>query len=345
MNVLFLGPYRQLDGWGEASRRYLQALCKTDHNVRAHFTKLGHRVDNHFNNEVILQAESNSITNFDCTIHYMPIQFIKPNPDTKNIGFFHYETSSPNSLYNDLIKSLDRVIVSTEYEKNGIYDNIYADHIPVPIYPQEYNVEQPEQDKEYTFYFVGEASARKNLNGLIRAFSFAFSNEDNVQLVIKSNLDENNFTKFVHQSLSIMRKRKSVPKIRHIGNFLSRNDMIALHKKFDCFISLSFGESICLPMIDALMVGNQCIVTGDTGMDYYQETLKVSSFNVPCFCPNPPMQNIYTGEEMWREPNLEEAISLMRSISKGPRDKYFIDMSEHNEDNIIRALNETINKL
>ena len=35
MNILFIGPYRQHDEWGQKSRSLLQALQKSDHTVTA----------------------------------------------------------------------------------------------------------------------------------------------------------------------------------------------------------------------------------------------------------------------------------------------------------------------
>ena len=33
MNILFVGPYRQNDGWGLASQSYIKALGTTGHNI------------------------------------------------------------------------------------------------------------------------------------------------------------------------------------------------------------------------------------------------------------------------------------------------------------------------
>ena len=32
-NILFVGPYRQADGWGFASHDYLMSLLTTEHNI------------------------------------------------------------------------------------------------------------------------------------------------------------------------------------------------------------------------------------------------------------------------------------------------------------------------
>src|SRR5690606_6840323 len=46
MNVLYIGPYRQQDGWGRASRDYLKALSMTGHNIVARPIWMSNHVTN-----------------------------------------------------------------------------------------------------------------------------------------------------------------------------------------------------------------------------------------------------------------------------------------------------------
>ena len=40
-NVLFIGPYKQDDVWGENSRNYILALAETNYNIATRYAKLG----------------------------------------------------------------------------------------------------------------------------------------------------------------------------------------------------------------------------------------------------------------------------------------------------------------
>lgn len=354
MNILFSGPYRQLDGWGEASRRYLKALLKTDHNINSQFIRLGQNIDEEFDNTEIIESEKNELNGVDLTIHYTLPSFIQRLNDCKNVCMFHYETTSPYKNAKPILEKMDGIIVSTHNEKAGILHKNVA-NIAVPAYPSEYkNLKKPKDNRPYTFLFMGEIVTRKNIHGLLRAYLSAFAGEDNVRLIIKGNVDEKDFHPFVVHTVQACRKSNmpnSLPEIEYIGNRLTREEVLELHNNTDCFISLSYGESICLPLLDSLMVGNKAIVTGDTGMDNFltNDNVKlVEGFPTPCFCPRPPLPDIYTCEENWIEPNISQAIRIMRDLvddnnqSKNPHQ---ITVEKHSEKRIARELNEFINKL
>jgi hypothetical protein len=65
-NVLFIGPYRQADGWGDASRSYIKAIASTNNNLTIH--------PNYFTNNIIdiseeiSQYEQKFFDNYDIVI-------------------------------------------------------------------------------------------------------------------------------------------------------------------------------------------------------------------------------------------------------------------------------------
>lgn len=355
MNILFKGPYKQLDGWGEASKRYLKALCKTDHNICSEFIQLGRNVDNNFSDEEILLVENKDIGKIDTVIHYSLPNFINPIEYCKNICFFHYETDIPSLATHEILKKMDMVLVSTRHEMDGLlHINQNSKEIRVPVKYGEYSEIKKVNDRDpYIFYFIGEINTRKNLHGLLRAYIAAFTAEDNVKLVIKGNYDEKDFHPFMIHTAQSCRKigtPNSLPRVEYIGERLSRKQLLNLHANCDCFISLSFGESVCLPLLDALMVGNKAIITAETGMDNFiahPDIFRVDSFKTPCFCPRPPLQNIYTCDESWREPNISQAMYYMKFLSQKEKVKkiHQITIDNHSEKTIVKKLNEIINLL
>lgn len=332
MKVLFVGPYRQNDGWGVASRKYLECFLDGEHDIQAQPVKLGHSINQDFNSEKILEAEENQIDP-DIIIHYMPPVFVKPVEGKKNVCFFHYETQHPCPEYMLALEKVDHIFVSTENEFLGLLPtDKKVSVIQFPVESKDYEgIERTREDDAYVFYFIGEMNTRKNIHGLLLAYLTEFSKKDNVKLIIKSNVARQDFHTYYMHIEQTLRKREGYPEVIYIEGHLSDEDLLSLHKNSDCFVSLSLGESICLPLIDALMIGNKAIVTGNTGMGdlswaFPKHLYQIPSGWTPCFCPRPPMPFIYTSEESWGNPMISSAMTRMRDLFEaktGPPQEIF----------------------
>ena len=88
-----------------------------------------------------------------------------------------------------------------------------------------------------------------------------------------------------------------------VTGHLSEDEMLGLHRACDCLVVPSCGESLNRPAMEAMCVGNDLVVNGQTGM---KDTvgiwgLKARSNKVPIIIPDAPMPTIYTGRETWQE--------------------------------------------
>lgn len=349
MNILFRGPYRQNDGWGHASHKYLQTFLKSKHNIRAEFIQLGNNVNKDFNDQKVIEAEKGGL-DFDVVVHYCLPQFVRPIDGLKNIIMFHYETEEPSESMREQLTKADGVIVSTLKERNYCLDiNKNVFHIPVPVNKEEYAglKKSKSKDDPYVFYFIGELAVRKNIQELLLTYIYEFSKNDNVKLIIKGNWKDEDFYQYYTSVASVCRKGDDYPPVVYTGNFLSRQDLLQLHVDSDCFISLSRGESICLPLVDAIYCQNQALVTAGTGMDNYlgnKNVHAVPSSLSPCFCPRPPLLDMYTSQDLWRCPHLYTAAGMMRDIYE-TRPQFQKPHDLHNEATIIQKFNEVINEV
>ena len=59
-NILYIGPYRQNDGWGYAARDYLLSLLTTEHNISAVPIYLNYSAAYQISNPLIQKAEKES---------------------------------------------------------------------------------------------------------------------------------------------------------------------------------------------------------------------------------------------------------------------------------------------
>lgn len=194
------------------------------------------------------------------------------------------------------------------------------------------------------FYTIGEMSRRKNIAAILRAFYSAFSLRDDVALVIKTNNpgktpeETANLLKTmvddIKKAIHIYVKHNYYPSVICITDFLSDQKIDQLHVACDVFVSVSHGEAIGLGAFDAMGFSNPIILnnwgfapelTYATASEYWEpETQKfkhpgeidcgwlIDGQLTPCFGAIESFPDLYTGEEFWFDPNVEQLISHMK---------------------------------
>lgn len=132
----------------------------------------------------------------------------------------------------------------------------------------------------FFFYFIGEWSDRKVPWLLIEAFNKEFRPHEKVALILKTGVRDWTRTRrsvrsFFRKSVSLSadafrRSNKSRnKKIIHITKVLSGEEIMTLHNRSQCFISLTRGEGWGMPSYEAAWYGKPVIITGSGGMlDY-----------------------------------------------------------------------------
>ena len=100
-----------------------------------------------------------------------------------------------------------------------------------------------------------------------------------------------------------------------ISNMLTRDEILGLHKRGDCYVSLDRGEGFGLPQCESGAAGNPIIVTGFGGVTEFAKfdnSYLVNYVLTPCF----GMSNIpwYTFNQLWAEPSVFHGAELMRYV-------------------------------
>ena len=303
MKVNFKGPIYQDDGWGKAANAYFDSLIPfcdiryenvTMGKLCRHMRAIGkHGLEGfHKGPEVYIQ-------------NVLPPMFRKTG--AFDVGICYTETMNFEGLnwVECINENLDMLIVPTSVEfnnlrKSGVEIPIEVIEIPVDFsYYDKYKTEG--KDEAFTFYTIGENIERKNFKDLVTAFVAAFEPEDNVELIIKTN---NTDYPGLLGWAEILKSGMS-DKVTIITNRLSYDNLCKLHDQFHCFVSASYGESTCLPLIEAMAFGNPCIVTGATGMSnfsYMEYSISpIQSYSTPCVCLRPPIKNLYNINQRWKQ--------------------------------------------
>jgi glycosyltransferase involved in cell wall biosynthesis len=336
MNILFIGPYRQNDGWGLAAQSYIKALGTTGHNITTRPVFLA-GADTGLDDSEILEYENSFYDSYDMVIQKtLPHCLFLNRKFKKNIGLFTLETNDiSNSVAVHSINSMDEVWVPSEQEKkcllkSGINKPIKVISQPIDTNFIKENINHkldlhPLVKKTFKFYFIGEYIERKNIKDLITAFHMAFSIDQQVSLIIKTGVSGRSpqeSKEIIEKDIQDIKKKLNISgkykKEIVITDRLSYQDVIGLHNACDCFVSSSYGESVCRPAAEALCLGKMPIVTDNTGMtDFINKDngFIVQSHRTPVLLNQRTLSNDFdmqNANEYWYKISIYDLIEKMR---------------------------------
>ena len=182
-------------------------------------------------------------------------------------------TIFPDRLKN-AINSYNLVITPSTNSKKILLENGIKSHIEVvPNYydetvPSSWFTDNYKSDK-FTFYTETTGIYRKNVHNIIRGFLNTFTINDNVRLVVKLNGIS---YKLRYDYQKILNNYVNPPEIIFIEKFLPKEDLLSIMKNIDCYICLSYIESFCIPLLQALYY-NKKIIALDSKISGYTDFL------------------------------------------------------------------------
>jgi len=332
MKVAVKSTYPQNDGWGKAARDYLKAFTLTSHEIKVQPIVLGSVLLNKLPDWIPPQLESDVP---DVYFQQCLPQFFERFPNVrKHVGSCFTETRHLEQTgWVDRMNEMEELVVATEQEKLNLVDSGVTKPIHVVPMPMDFQALDVSGqldglasviNKRFAFYFIGELVDRKNIFDLLTAFWREFRKEDDAVLVIKTsvanNVDPIIANQKVQQLLQHVKATARMydyphhyPEVIFLLDRLSDENMVKLHNTCDCFITLSYGESTCRPLIDAAYKEKPVICTKGIGaIDSALNIAKVDSMEMPCVTAYPPVPFLYTSWETWMKPNVLHAQELMR---------------------------------
>lgn len=189
------------------------------------------------------------------------------------------------------------------------------------------------RDDAFVFYAIGFWSNRKAMDRVLEAYVQAFDASDPVALVIKTS--RNDITRWQRHWRHGFRRRHPSPlvtvaqRLRGLVNpppcvvvaeeGLSDAEMLALHRRGDCFVSLARSEGWGLGLFEAARLGKPVVATGYGGqMDYLrrEQSHVVGHTLVSVYEPTWAMS--YQDCDQWAEPALDEARQALLDVFEAP---------------------------
>lgn len=310
--------------WGISSCEIARSLIKLGHNIN--YCPTDNR-DN-FPNDLLPYFKEKLNENYDVSIAYTAMHNF-PNylSHSKNNRFGIYNLDiGPNGKlpahwvkYN---KYADKIFPSSEYSKK-IFINSGINENKLVVIPHGVNVNNfnviPYQFKTKKnikiLNITGQTHYRKNLKGILEAYGKAFSNKDDVVLILKitEKQEENNkqfvvdFKKLYKQWLI---KYPNHAEVEIINEFVPKVE--SLYLNCHIFFSLSSIECFHIPSLDAI-AANLITISSDGGWaDYLNKnnSLLVNGKLVRC---EPQYQ--YWDFDRYSdrfEPDVEDAVDKLR---------------------------------
>ena len=264
-------------------------------------------------------------------VHVVPEYFTRWRTiegDRRMIGHTVWETDSIPHHWPLHLEQMDHVMVPCTWNK-AVFDRRGLT-VPVSVLPHimredslpEGNPPLDVPPDHFVFYCIEVWSARKALWNVVRSYLDAFTEDDPVTLVLKTSPRDSTRQNVFRQYPDIRRVLRdlSAPypnpaRICLVTEILSDDDLLRLHRRGDCYISLSHGEGWNLGAFDAATYGKPSVITGFGGqLDFLPRDLAYlvdyrlapvdDSFGRPSFLP----------DQNWAEPSTEHASALMREV-------------------------------
>ena len=212
-------------------------------------------------------------------LHCIPtIQRRIKNRLKKNIGFATYETFEPPEEWVRILNKNDALVAPSNFN----YRIFAHTKIRKPIFyiPHSVDIDLYHKDvkslrifNKFTFLFIGAWKERKGYIQLLEAWFKEFTEDDNVQLLIKTDK-----VKQAEDYLCKIKKQMGITKgfapVLLESQVFDEKTMPRFLKSFNCLISPTAGEGFCLPGLQCMALGVPVIITDFSGCQDYanQET-------------------------------------------------------------------------
>ncbi len=244
------------------------------------------------------------------------------------VGSTVWETSKVPAHWPALLSMPDHLIVPCVWNREvfrgaGIISPI--DVVPHPLRTESVPPRRPiagVRDGDMMFYTIGTWTPRKALDLTIEAFMRAFRADDPVVLVVKTTSHDLSagfparfFASTARRLAAIARRHRTPARVRLVTEQLSNEQMLALHARGDCFVSLCRSEGWGLGAYDAAGYGTPVVITGYGGhLDYLPRDYPylVNHEIVPVH--DSRGRRSYSADQRWAEPDVDHGAHLMRDV-------------------------------
>lgn len=327
-HVVWKGPVHLLSGYGHASREYAKALRRVGVPVSVNKTTKArggvHRVlIYHFTPDTFDAARERK------TFHTVIVNTV-------------WETTRIPKRWVRPLNQADAVFIPSRQNRQALRNSGVT--VPIHIVPHGVHAGKyaglkrkwpsSKQRVPFTFLSVFGFQHRKNPETLLRAYWEAFSAEDPVKLIIKTNgYSSHENERWIRRQIERYKKRlglrKRTPPVEIIGRRLDDAAMRSLYARSHAFVLPTRGEGVGLPFLEAMASGLPVIATGWGGhLDFlngknaflvpYRLTPTVESLRRRSVISRPFRHLFDEKGQRWAEADLAGLKKAMRQAFRSP---------------------------
>lgn len=348
-------------GYGLQSRRMLKPLIEGGADIKLipdeDYLPAHMKIDDPFWREQIELSKTKPDNTI--RIHYCLPPRGKPDPNAINIMYCMWETDQYPRQWAQIVNKNFQIFFAG---CNSLVDSAKKAGISTPIIPINATLDIKDWDpvgpklnlnevpNEYVkFLFIGNFIPRKNLEDLLLGFNVAFEGVQDVALIIKTWSQNNDAGGKKHIADAIRHLNNKAtglshkPKVTLITDILEEDQIKALIRTSDSYVSVSKGEGFDLPMMQAmalekLIVTNRFLAHADYLSD--QNSINVKHSLTPCVDAHAPLYDSY---QLWSRVDMEDYINSLRKaytiIKEGKQASYGVAARE----TIVNNFSEEIN--
>lgn len=245
--------------------------------------------------------------------------------DKKILGSFGWEESGfPSEYVNGIHAHLDGIATVSDYVTQLLINN----GVSLPIQTMGNGVDHclTIEEKKYRrslgkgfrFLHISSCFPRKGVDILLKAYSMAFTIQDDVTLIIKTFPNPHNTVE--EQIRDIQKNNRNCPNILLINEDLDYGYIINLYKRCHALVAPSRGEGFGLPMAEAMLFDLPVITTGYGGQCDFctDETAWLIDYS---FKRAETHMELF--DSVWVDPDLNHLIELMKLIYNAPPEEIF----------------------
>ncbi|MEN6510744.1 MAG: glycosyltransferase [Chloroherpetonaceae bacterium] len=252
----------------------------------------------------------------------------QPPAGAKWIIMQPWEFSQLTKEIAEIFRNADQIWTPSNYSRqcmieSGIDFNkvqVVPNGIDPKLFTPNGNTYPLKTNKKLKFLYVGGTIYRKGIDILLQSYIKAFSNDDDVCLIIKD-IGGDTFYKgqTAEELIRDIQRNSHSPEIIYIKDYLSEQEMALLYRSCDVFVSPYRGEGFSLPTLEAMACGLPVVVTNggateDFVLDEFSWKIEAGLKSIGNVLDGKQL----TGEAFLLEPDAEDFEEILKSIYKTP---------------------------
>ena len=351
--VKYIGALFDSSGYASAARGYVACLLETKQvdltceAVSFETQKTTHGVLG----ELVKPLLDKSVPYKIQIVHLTPDNFPRfVSPSKYNIGYCAWETSKLPNPWQEYCNLMDEIWVPSDYNIKVFRDS----GVTKPIYKILHGIEQPEfanivpteigRPDTFTFYSIFQWIERKNPICLLKAYLTEFAHNEDVNLVLKSyrlntSPEEQEVIKSHVKAIKKALNLSAYPPITFFGGLFTREQMLSLHMRGNCFVLPVRSEGFGITQAEAMMFGKPVISSNYGGaLEFMNDTnsFLIKTHTSPVYGMLFPNYNAHMN---WGEPDVMDLRRLMRYVFDKQNTDDVQKKAQKGQKDVLRLLN------